>query len=64
MGTIKKYRYQFLAIIVANIILLRLNYWDYGKIRITYFHVVVGILPIVILIIRILKEKMNEQSEG
>lgn len=63
MGIIKKHKYLLIGIIVANIIFLQLSYWEYGKIRITFLHAFFGLLPLVLIVARIIKEKRNESKE-
>ncbi len=62
LDILKKYKYPLAAILVANLILLRLSYWEYGKIKITFFHVLVGVLPVVNLITKIVKERRAEKG--
>jgi hypothetical protein len=38
--------------IIANIIFLGLSFWEYGELRITIFHILFGIVPLMITIIR------------
>lgn len=46
-----KNKYIILGII-GNIMFLGLSYWDYGYLRITFLHIMFGIVPLMITIFR------------
>ena len=48
---IKKNKYIILSII-GNIIFIGLSFWEYGELRITIFHILFGIVPLIITIFR------------
>jgi hypothetical protein len=56
MEFIKSNKYILLAVL-GNIIFLYVSYLDFGSLRITYIHIIFGIVPLLIAIYRRLNQK-------